>query len=352
MRRNRYAIASLPVDVEARTDRRPDHVAGPEGAGSAGEELPSTRVRPDNGKSQMPTLGHPAERDEARPMHAEAAQASPPLERLRARARHENFPVALRVLPPRYRRHLLTLYAFARMVDDIGDAALGDRLSLLDGVSAELDRVYAGTTGDDPLYRALAHTVSVCDLPRSELERLVEANRRDQVVHRYRTFDDLLGYCELSANPVGRLVLRVFDADSERRCLLSDRICSALQVLEHCQDVVEDAYAGRVYLPTADLERYGVAEDDLVAPVADTGVRAAVALQVQRAVRLLDEGAPLVNELRGAARLAVAGYVAGGRATARALADAGFDVLARTPRPRRSHVVVSWLASLGAGGAR
>ncbi len=340
------------MDAEARKDRSPAYVTGPESAGTTAEELPSARVRADNETSQMPTLGQPAERDEARPMHAEAAQASPPLERLRARARHENFPVALRVLPPRYRRHLLTLYAFARMVDDIGDAAPGDRLSLLDGVSAQLDRVYAGTAGDDPLYRGLAHTVSTCDLPRSELERLVEANRRDQVVYRYRTFDDLLGYCALSANPVGRLVLRVFDSESERRRLLSDRICSALQVLEHCQDVVEDAYAGRVYLPTVDLERYGVAEDDLVAARAGTGVRAAVALQVQRAVRLLDEGAPLVNDLRGAARLAVAGYVAGGRATARALADAGFDVLARTPRPRRSHVAVSLLTSLGPGGVR
>ncbi|EID56088.1 squalene synthase HpnC [Saccharomonospora xinjiangensis XJ-54] len=315
-------------------------------------ELPATCVAANNGTSQMPTLGSPAEGDEARLMHAEAAQAAPPLGRLRARARHENFPVALSVLPPRYRRHLLTLYAFARMVDDIGDAAPGDRLSLLDSVSARLDRVYAGDVGGHPLYRRLASTVAACDLPKSELERLVEANRRDQLVHRYRTFDDLLGYCALSANPVGRLVLRVFGADSEWRRLRSDRICSALQVLEHCQDVVEDAYAGRVYLPTVDLERYGVAEDDLVAARADTGVRAVVALQVQRAVRLLDEGCPLVKDLNGAARLAVAGYVAGGRATARALADAGFDVLARTPRPRRTHVAVSLLASLRRGGAR
>jgi squalene synthase HpnC len=317
-----------------------------------GTELPSTSVPDDNGISPMPTLGSPAGRDEARPMHAEPAQASPPLERLHARARHENFPVALRVLPARHRRHLLTLYAFARMVDDIGDAAPGDRLALLDEVSAELDRVYAGTPSPDPVYRRLAETVAACDLPHSQLERLVEANRRDQVVHRYRTFDDLLDYCALSANPVGRLVLCVFDADSARRRVLSDHVCSALQVLEHCQDVLEDAYAGRVYLPTTDLQRYGVTDDDLVAARASTGVRAAVALQVQRAVTLLDEGAPLVTELSGAARVAIAGYVAGGRATARALAEAGFDVLSGTPRPRRTHVVASVLSLLGPGGAR
>ncbi|TLW95077.1 squalene synthase HpnC [Saccharomonospora piscinae] len=304
----------------------------------------------------MPTVGPTAERDEARAMHAEAARVSPTVRRWRARARHENFPVALRVLPRRYRRHLGTLYAFARTVDDIGDAAQGDRLALLDRVSAELDAVYAGGTGSGPLFQRLAVTVADCGLPHSELERLVEANRRDQKVDRYRTFDDLLGYCSLSAEPVGRLVLRVFDADTPRRCELSDRICAALQVLEHCQDVTEDAYAGRVYLPTSDLERYGVAEDDLVAASAGTGLRAAVALQVQRAVTLLDEGAPLVRELRGAARVAVAGYLAGGRATARALADDGFDVLARRPRPRRSHVALAALDSLrrgpGAGDAR
>ncbi|WP_298181663.1 squalene synthase HpnC [Saccharomonospora sp.] len=300
----------------------------------------------------MRLAGQRAERDEARPMHAETAQASPPLEWLRVRARQENFPVALHVLPPRYRRHLLTLYAFARMVDDIGDEAPGDRLFQLDRVSAALDRLYAGQASDDPLFQRLAHTVSVCELPRSELERLIEANRRDQVVHRYHTFDELLEYCALSAEPVGRLVLRVFDTHTERHAHLSDRICSALQVLEHCQDVAEDACAGRIYLPRQDLDRFEVTEGDLMAARASTGVRAVVALQVQRAVRLLDEGAPLVGGLRGVARLAVAGYVAGGRATARALVDAGFDVLARTPRPRRSHVLLSLVSSLGLGDAR
>ncbi|EHY87946.1 squalene/phytoene synthase family protein [Saccharomonospora azurea] len=316
-----------------------------------GTELPSTPVPDENGISQMPTLGSPAGRDEARPMHAEAAQASPPLERLHSRARHENFPVALHVLPARYRRHLLTLYAFARMVDDIGDAASGDRLSLLDSVSAELDRLYAGGVTTDPLYQRLAYTVAVCDLPRNQLERLVEANRRDQLVHRYRTFDDLLDYCSLSADPVGRLVLRVFDADSAERRVLSDRICSALQVLEHCQDVVEDAYAGRVYLPTTDLERYGVAEDDLVAARASTGVPPPLPLPVPRALDLLDQGPPLLATLPGAAPVAIARYLPRGPAPAPALAEAGFHLLARSPRPRRAHVAASALTLLRTGGA-
>jgi squalene synthase HpnC len=271
---------------------------------------------------------------------------------MRARARQENFPVAIRVLPSRYRRHLMALYAFARMVDDLGDAAHGDRVALLDGVGRDLDRLFGGGDPQHPLYRDLAATVRGCGLPREPFDRLVEANRVDQAVHRYRTFDDLLGYCALSADPIGRLVLAVFGVTDERRGLLSDRVCSALQVLEHCQDVAEDARAGRIYLPTADLERFGVRAADLLAPHASTEVRALLGYAVQRAVRLLDEGEPLLGTLRGTARIAVAGYVAGGRATAAALAACGFDVLARTPRPTRARTAVEMAHLLLAGGAR
>ncbi|WP_048876636.1 squalene synthase HpnC, partial [Saccharomonospora saliphila] len=232
-------------------------------------------------------------------MHADRAQLSPPARRLQARARQENFPVALRVLPARYRRHLFAVYAFARTVDDLGDAADGDRLALLDEADRELDRVFGGADPRTPVFRSLAGTVGALALPRQPFDDLVEANRRDQTVRRYRTFDDLLDYCALSAAPVGRLVLAVFGASSASRVRLSDRVCAALQVLEHCQDVVEDARADRIYLPADDLARFGVAERDLLAPRATTAVRALVALQTQRAVRLLDEGSPLVDDLSG-----------------------------------------------------
>src|SRR5581483_4627944 len=144
-----------------------------------------------------------------------------------------------------------------------------------------------------------------------------EANRRDQQVVAYETFDDLLGYCELSANPVGELVLHVFDAATPERIELSHRICSALQVIEHCQDVAEDAARGRVYVPAEDLERFGVEPAELRKPVAGDRVLELLAFEIQsRARPLLDSGAPLVGALRGRARVAVAGYVGGGRANA------------------------------------
>ncbi|PRX45912.1 squalene synthase HpnC [Prauserella shujinwangii] len=274
---------------------------------------------------------------------------------IRAKARHENFPVALRLLPREYRRHLMALYAFARMVDDVGDegeAEPGERIRLLDRIERDLDRIYTGVFPADPLYADLAQTIRARALPREPFARLIEANRQDQTVRRYRTFADLVGYCTLSADPVGRLVLHVFDAATPRRLELSDQVCTALQILEHCQDVAEDAEAGRIYLPQEDLERFGVAEEDLRAPTANRAVRALVGFEVQRAVALLDTGAELVGTLRGVARFAVAGYVAGGRATAVALAGSGFDVLAGPPRPARARTAAELAALLVSGGAR
>ncbi len=266
----------------------------------------------------------------------------------------ENFPVALRLLPARYRRHLQAVYGFARAVDDMGDEAPPeDRLRLLDELEADLGRLYrglgalapspaggapeAGPDGAGPprigVVRALAPVVTECDVPQQAFADLIRANRQDQVVTRYATAADLVGYCELSANPVGRIVLHVFGAFTPERAILSDRVCTALQLAEHWQDVAEDLRAGRVYLPAQDMDRFGCTEGDLAAATAAPQVRALMAFEVQRARRLLDDGAPLVGNLHGAARVAVAGYVAGGRAALAAIAAAGMMCCAR-PRGR------------------
>jgi squalene synthase HpnC len=261
------------------------------------------------------------------------------------KARHENFPVASRLLPRRYRQHLLNIYRFARSVDDAGDEGEpGGRLPLLDAVEADLDRLYAGSEPRLPFVRALAGTVRTCAIPAEPLRRLVAAGRRDQSVTRYATFEDLLGYCELSANPVGHLVLHVFGEATPARFALSDRVCSALQVIEHCQDVAEDHDRGRVYLPAEELRRFGVTEEDLTRPPATASLRGVVALQAGRARTLLESGVPLAASLTGFARLAVAGYVAGGRATLSALERAGYDVVGHAVRPATRSVLAEWPA--------
>jgi squalene synthase HpnC len=262
---------------------------------------------------------------------ARTPAASPDPASVMAQARHENFPVASVLLPRRMRSHLMAVYGYARLVDDAGDEAQGDRLALLDEIEADLERVWSGQP-QNPLIARLQPTVAACRLEIGPFRRLIEANRRDQVVHRYETFDDLLGYCALSANPVGELVLGIFGLLTEERLRLSDKVCTALQLVEHWQDVAEDHAAGRVYLPAEDMKRFGVAETDLGHPTASSELRALMAFEVRRARDLLDEGAPLARMLPRRYGLAVAGFVAGGRSALRAIERGNYDVLGNRTR--------------------
>lgn len=275
--------------------------------------------------------------------------------RLLAKSPKENFPVASRLLPARLRRDLLAVYGFARLVDDLGDEAPGDRGHLLDLVTADLDRVYRrstdGTGPTLPVLRELAGTIQAHRIPAEPFHHLIAANRQDQTVTDYQTYGDLLDYCTRSADPVGRIVLHIFDVATPERIVLSDRVCSALQITEHLQDVAEDLRRGRVYLPAEDLRRFGCTREDLAGPVAGTRVRRLIGFERRRARDLLDSGTPLVASLPGLARLAVAGYVAGGRAALAAIASAGDDVLAATPRPARHRTIAEWILVAAGGGA-
>lgn len=262
------------------------------------------------------------------------------------KATAENFPVALRVLPVRIRQDLEAVYRYARHVDDLGDEAPGDRLAALGSVEADVRALYNGGPVSDPVVAGLASTVARQRIPADPLLRLVEANRRDQHVSRYETFDDLLGYCRLSADPVGELVLRVFGRATPERIALSDKICTALQLLEHWQDVSEDYHRGRVYVPQEDLRHFSVREEDLGLRAATADVRALIGFETARAKDLLEAGAPLLGTLSGWARLSVAGYVAGGRATCAALRRGGFDPLRRVPRPTSPALAGAFLRSM------
>jgi squalene synthase HpnC len=239
----------------------------------------------------------------------------PTREQILSQARDENFTVANAILGRRRMRHLTAIYGFARLVDDVGDEAAGDRGALLDLVELELWRVF-GQAGDGPpqhpLMLELAATVRECTLPVGPFERLIEANRMDQVVTRYETFDQLLAYCQLSAAPVGELVLGVFDAATSDRVALSDRVCAGLQLVEHLQDIAEDRGHDRVYMPLEDLIRFGCHDEDLFREPS-TSLRALLAFEAGRARSLLASGAPLARTLSLAPRIAVAGFVAGGR---------------------------------------
>jgi squalene synthase HpnC len=270
-----------------------------------------------------------------------APEGVPGLEDIMARAGGENFPVASRLLGRRLRESLLGIYGFARLVDQVGDESPGDRLALLDWLDSEIDGIFRGQMPEHPAMQRMAVVARESGIPAEPLHRLVEANRVDQTVHAYATFEDLLSYCALSANPVGHMVLYVFDAATPERMTLSDAICSGLQVTEHLQDVREDLARGRVYLPQGDLARFGCEVGDLASSPSPERVRTLVAFEVERARTLFVSGDPLITSLAGRARLAVTAFVAGGRAALAGIERAGFALESQPTRP-------SWPARVAA----
>ena len=252
---------------------------------------------------------------------------------LLARAGQENFRVAPRFLPAAVRADLMALYGYARLVDWLGDEYDGDRMAMLDWAASSIDRAAAGDDDVEPVFAQAAATIRRHDLPLQPFHDLIEANRRDQVVHRYATFADLVDYCRLSANPVGRMVLGVLGTPTPETTAWSDDVCTALQVVEHCQDVGEDARAGRIYLPADELARQGVADDELLGASASAALRAVVLAQTERARTLLASGPALAATLSGRNRWLIAGFVAGGLATIDAIEQVGGDVLGHRCRP-------------------
>ena len=273
-------------------------------------------------------------------------------ETVMGRAGGENFPVVARILPPQTRRDLLAIYGFARLVDQIGDDAPGDRIALLNALEEDLERAYSDSARH-PLLRALSPTILRHQIPRAPFKRLIEANRFDQRMTRIANWKELLDYCERSANPVGELVLHIFGQASGANVALSDRVCSALQIVEHCQDVAEDFDRGRIYLPASDLDFYHCRVDWLRLDPAPEALRRVIGLQVSRARGLLLQGAaPLVRALRGRARPMIAAYAGAGLATCDALAAAGFNPNSLPVRPRTSRLVlrtIGLLIGLGHG---
>lgn len=259
----------------------------------------------------------------------------------RHRSERENFPVALSLLPSALREDLFALYGFARYVDDLGDEAHGDRPALLDMLDEELSLMETGCA-THPVIVRLGGMARRRNVPIGPFRRLVEANRMDQSVSRYGTFEDLLAYCDLSANPVGEVVLHIFGAASPERIKWSDSVCSALQVIEHLQDIGEDFSRGRVYLPRADMDRFGVPESSLAQPEGTRELRRLLAWESRRSAEMLDDGRKLVASLGGWGRMAVAGFVGGGRSALEAIADSGYDTLANSALPSKS--LTGWRA--------
>ncbi len=261
-----------------------------------------------------------------------------------ARNHYENFSVATWFLPRRLWPHFFSVYAYCRVSDDLGDE-VGDpqqSLELLDAWEAELDACYSGSPRH-PVFVALAETVRSCDIPKRPFADLLRAFRQDQTVHRYETFNDLLGYCRYSANPVGRLVLYVCGYRDEARQQLADFTCTALQLANFWQDVTVDYEKARIYLPSEDMAKFGVTEEDIAARRATPAFRDLLRFQVARARQWFEDGLPLAEQVDRALALDLELFSRGGLEILNAIEAQGFDVL--RSRPTISKARKLWLVA-------
>src|SRR5580698_1103560 len=238
--------------------------------------------------------------------------------RVLTRGHYENFSVASRFVDSETRRDLMRIYAFCRTTDDLGDESPdGTALDRLARWRDEVRALYAGTPPVHPVLFALAQTIERRAIPQQPFADLIEANVMDQHVSRYATWDELIGYCRLSAAPVGRMVLRVFGVSGESAAQLSDDVCIGLQLANHAQDVRRDAAIGRKYLVESDLAALGAA--------------GAAESMVRRARALLASGEELERLVPRPLRMQLALYRMGGLAICNAIEALGYQTERERP---------------------
>lgn len=247
---------------------------------------------------------------------------------------YENFPVASILMPRRLRKPVAAIYHFARAADDIadeGDLADGERLKQLDEFRAELARIAANETPLTPLFCNLAAEIRQHALPMQPFYDLLDAFSQDVVKKRYTNFDELLDYCRRSANPVGTLLLHLYEEATPTNLAYSDAICTSLQLINFWQDVARDYAIGRIYLPLEELAQYGVSKAQIAQGIADNSWRRLMRFQVQRAREMMLYGRPLGSILTGRIGLEMRMIIAGGLRILDKLESAQFDIFRHRP---------------------
>ena len=253
-----------------------------------------------------------------------------------AKSHYENFPVGSILIPQALRKHFYSIYAFARTADDFADEAYGEgytdqhRLELLDEWLRMLRECFEGRA-THPIFIALSETASKFDLPIGLFEDLLSAFSQDVTVRRYRTLAELLDYCRRSANPVGRLILLLFGHRDPQMHAWSDDICSALQLANHWQDIRIDLDKDRIYLPSENLERFGLTEEDLKRSEVSESFTQLMRFEVQRARAMFDRGKRLCTEVRGRLGLELRVVWLGGVTILERIEQNGYDVFNRRP---------------------
>lgn len=274
--------------------------------------------------------------DQTAPPHS-VAEAFGYCERM-ARAHYENFPVGSLLAPKDRRKHVYSIYAFARTADDFADEGYetGElteslRLAALDDWERKLEDCFRGRA-DHPVFIALAETVRELRLPIQLFRDLLSAFKQDVVKRRYADFDEVIDYCARSANPVGRLILLLFNYREERLAELSDCICTALQLTNFWQDVEVDIRKDRIYLPQDEMVRFGVSVDDLLEKRFSERFAALLKFQVGRTWELFNRGRSLPNLVKGRLGVELRLTWLGGTRILKRIEEMGYDTLNARPK--------------------
>jgi squalene synthase HpnC len=247
---------------------------------------------------------------------------------------YENFPVASLLLPSRLRPPIALIYRFAREADDFadeGDAPGPVRLGQLERFRDQLRKIERGQAPDIPWFSELASAIRRHGLPVGAFADLLSAFAQDVTKQRYADVSEVLDYCRRSANPVGRLLLKLFQRESDQNIRWSDEICSALQLVNFWQDVAIDYAKNRVYLPQDEMQRHGVTERHIAGRRCDDAWRALIRFQIARARGMLQSGAPLGRALPGRIGLEIRATVQGGLRILEKIEDARCDVFRQRP---------------------
>ncbi len=251
----------------------------------------------------------------------------------RVAAKHyENFPVASILIPKKLRPHIAAIYAFARRADDIADEDFpeDERFPALEAWQLLLEKSRQ-TRVNHPVFIALSETLQKFNISNQLLIDLITAFKIDVKIKRYANFADLLLYCRYSANPVGRLVLKIFGYQDEGLMKLSDYICTALQLANFWQDVSVDLLKNRIYIPQEDMQRFAYSEAQLFASEYNPDFQKLMQFQIERTARLFHEGAPLVHQVQGRLSLELKCVILGGLAILKKIEAMGGNTLAARP---------------------
>lgn len=265
-----------------------------------------------------------------------------------AQRHYENFPVANGLLPKHLRKPIAAIYAFARTADDFadeGDISVDKRLAQLDGYAETLQHLEDNKTPGSPIFIALKDTITTYKLPISLLHDLLSAFKQDVTTHRYATYNDVLDYCRRSANPVGRLLLHLYNETSDKNLQQSDAICTGLQLINFYQDLQQDCQENnRIYIPKEDWQRFGVTEQHFRAQQSDNAMREMMQFEYQRTHALYTSGQTLGLSLRGRIGFNMRAVYLGGLRVLTKLQDNTDNVFSRPRLGKLDAISILWHA--------